>query len=312
MGKLTANSTSSPAYVLLTYTTGRSSGWPTNGRCDADQIFSYAMFAFWSVVIAVASALNAAAVLRLSRSSHDPALLSSRPELTEGFVAKSSSFYRAILLDPATFSYRCQTPYGQCTIPPRAETLLLLAYFVFTTVLCSISYPVYDRDLIFHGKIFQQALRYVSDRNGYLAYVNLGISWLFGMRNNLLIWSTGWSFATFNRFHRWVARIAAVQAIIHSIGYSVYAIVARGWGHYTSNFLLEYWSVSYRLDAGSCTKIKQVYWCHRSHLYESAPPSFHSLATRALLRLVSCSAHRPGRSLLGHAILSHRDLPGCF
>lgn len=37
---------------------------------------------------------------------------------------------------------------------------------------------------------------------------------------------TGWDFGTFNNFHRWIARIATLQAVVHSIGYTV--IVWRG------------------------------------------------------------------------------------
>lgn len=44
------------------------------------------------------------------------------------------------------------------------------------------------------------------------------------MRNNILMWLTGWDFGTYNNFHRWVARIATVQAIIHSIGYTLLVI----------------------------------------------------------------------------------------
>lgn len=35
------------------------------------------------------------------------------------------------------------------------------------------------------------------------------------------MWLTGWDFGTYNNFHRWVARIATAQAIVHSIGYTV-------------------------------------------------------------------------------------------
>lgn len=41
------------------------------------------------------------------------------------------------------------------------------------------------------------------------------------MRNNLLLWMTGWDFATYNNFHRWVARVSTVQAVIHSLGYTI-------------------------------------------------------------------------------------------
>ena len=67
----------------------------------------------------------------------------------------------------------------------------------------------------------QQILRYIADRTGVLSYANLPIMWLFAGRNNIFHWATGWSFATFNVFHRHVARIATVQAIVHSIAYTI-------------------------------------------------------------------------------------------
>jgi Ferric reductase like transmembrane component len=47
------------------------------------------------------------------------------------------------------------------------------------------------------------------------------------MRNNVLLWVTGWSFSTFNKFHKWVARVVTVEAILHSIGYTVEAFLGK-------------------------------------------------------------------------------------
>jgi hypothetical protein len=35
------------------------------------------------------------------------------------------------------------------------------------------------------------------------------------------MWVTGWGFGTYNSFHRWVARVSTVQAIVHSVGYTI-------------------------------------------------------------------------------------------
>lgn len=72
----------------------------------------------------------------------------------------------------------------------------------------------------------KQIWRYVSDRAGILSWATFPVIWLFGMRNNLLMGLTGWDFGTFNNFHRWIARIATLQAVVHSVGYTV--IVWRG------------------------------------------------------------------------------------
>lgn len=60
-----------------------------------------------------------------------------------------------------------------------------------------------------------------------MSFANLPLLWLFGGRNNIFLWATGWSFASFNIFHRHVARVATVQAIVHSILYFVMFIQSR-------------------------------------------------------------------------------------
>lgn len=50
---------------------------------------------------------------------------------------------------------------------------------------------------------------------------NLPLLLVFSSRNNGLIWLTGSSFATFNTFHRWVARVSVVQAAVHSVLYLI-------------------------------------------------------------------------------------------
>lgn len=69
-----------------------------------------------------------------------------------------------------------------------------------------------------------QTWRYITDRTGIIAYSNLALIWMFSGRNNIFIWMTGWNFPTFNVFHRHVASIATIQAIVHSIGYSAIEI----------------------------------------------------------------------------------------
>lgn len=66
-----------------------------------------------------------------------------------------------------------------------------------------------------------QLWRYVSDRTGIISLANFPLTWMFGTRNNVLLWLTGWDFATYNNFHRWVARVATLEAVVHSVGYTV-------------------------------------------------------------------------------------------
>lgn len=56
---------------------------------------------------------------------------------------------------------------------------------------------------------------------GVFAYNCLPWVWLFAGRNNIFIWATGWSYRTFNIFHRHCARAMVVFGIVHAIGYTV-------------------------------------------------------------------------------------------
>jgi hypothetical protein len=66
-----------------------------------------------------------------------------------------------------------------------------------------------------------QLCRYISDRTGVISFANFPLIWAFGTRNNVLMWVTGWGFGTFNSFHRWVARVSTLEAVVHSIGYTI-------------------------------------------------------------------------------------------
>jgi hypothetical protein len=74
--------------------------------------------------------------------------------------------------------------------------------------------------------VTSQILRYSADRTGIMSFANFPLLIVFAGRNNILICATGWSFATFNVFHRHVARIATLQAVAHSVLYFV--IYIRG------------------------------------------------------------------------------------
>lgn len=126
------------------------------------------------------------------------------------------------------------------TLPPRTETLTIVAYVALNVILCAVSYNVFPHNLYWDGESYQ-VWRYLCDRTGYLAYANLVAAWLFAMRNNVLAWLTGWEFATFNRFHRWIARTLVLEALIHAIGRTVYNIGWNGAQSYYVSFTQQNW-----------------------------------------------------------------------
>ncbi|KAI9039537.1 ferric reductase family protein [Aspergillus affinis] len=104
--------------------------------------------------------------------------------------------------------------------PTRIEALVTFAFWTISTVLCMVGYRTFLGN-IYWPDISAQLLRYAADRTGILSFANLPLLWIFAGRNNIFLWATGWSFATFNIFHRHVAWIATTQAFIHTILYLI-------------------------------------------------------------------------------------------
>ncbi|KAJ9366216.1 hypothetical protein DTO282E5_9105 [Paecilomyces variotii] len=121
---------------------------------------------------------------------------------------------------PPAFGSHHQRLFYYCTIPTRMEAVPIVVYYTMSFLFTILSYDIFEGNLYWQDP-WEQMWRYVSDRTGILSYANLCLLWLFGGRNNPFIWATGWKFSTFNLFHRTIARVATIQAIVHSIGYTI-------------------------------------------------------------------------------------------
>ncbi|KAF5981730.1 ferric reductase Fre2p [Fusarium bulbicola] len=129
---------------------------------------------------------------------------------------------------------------GWGTLPPRIQTLPLIL-FVIVNIACTIhGYDIFE-GYGYYPSVWTQVLRHVSDRTGILSFANFPLIWLFGMRNNIVIWLTGWDFKTYNNFHRWVGRIATLQAVIHSIGYTIIILQRGGWKYFCQIWTFTFW-----------------------------------------------------------------------
>ncbi|KAI9932327.1 hypothetical protein ASPWEDRAFT_182854 [Aspergillus wentii DTO 134E9] len=164
----------------------------------------YAIYAFWTVILSVAT---------LHRFFYHH--LNIRPR---SFVRSIYHCIQTHLLVPAPLSHG--RTFLWCTLPTRIEAIIVILYYIINTILSCISYPVFPGNL-YWPEPSDQILRYAADRTGILSFANLPLIWLFAGRNNIFCWTTGWSFATFNIFHRHVSRVATVQAIVHTVLYLV-------------------------------------------------------------------------------------------
>lgn len=123
---------------------------------------------------------------------------------------------------PALFGARRLEPLPGSIgyLPGRALSIFIGVYIALNIVFSAISFRSFQPNIYFLSRQFELC-EYVGNRTGTLSLVNMSIAILFAGRNNLLIAVTGWTHTTFLTLHRWTARVAAVQAVVHSICYTL-------------------------------------------------------------------------------------------
>jgi hypothetical protein len=190
---------------------------------DVHLVYGWYMYYFWIIVISLGIGTRILTLITDLQNRGYQALAtdeSAGPKKGSGSLSIPHSWLKRYITVPAAFGDRCSRPLGWCTIPPRAQTLTIAAFVILNVVLCCADYRLTDGNLYWPDKS-GQLLRYISDRTGIISLANFPLVWLFGMRNDVLMWLTGWGFGTYNAFHRWVARVATLQAIVHSLGYTL-------------------------------------------------------------------------------------------
>ncbi|KAI1078820.1 ferric reductase like transmembrane component [Whalleya microplaca] len=241
-------------------------------------LYGSAMFFFWGVVVAI-GLLNRVVIVFshiLTGKRRDwKSIPLSEPGGDRGSDDDGSrglSFFtrwiRRYVTVPATFGYRTAQPFGWYTVPPRIQSLTIFAFVVMNIVFCVHGYHVFPGNLYFPRE-FTQAWRYVSDRTGIISFANFPLIWLFGVRNNFLMWLTGWDFGTYNNFHRWVARVSTVEAVIHSIGYTVLVTDRGGWDNFVQYWQIMWWTAGEIATITMCLLLPlSLYWMRRN-VYEA-------------------------------------------
>ncbi|KAK6709899.1 hypothetical protein SNK05_004375 [Fusarium graminearum] len=220
-------------------------------------LYGRAMIYFWVVVVAI-GVLN-----HLMQQIANSKTFRSHSSKSGGQLWSLYTSTVNRIAVPATFGDRCSQKVGWGTVPPRIQSLTLFAFLILNIVLSIHGYRIVPINMYFPSTA-KQIFRYSSDRTGIISFANFPLIWLFGMRNNLLMWLTGWDFGTYNNFHRWVARIATLQAILHSIGYSILVYLEGGWEGY-----IFWWSYMFWWVGGVATIVMSLlvgasfYWIRR-------------------------------------------------
>ena len=124
--------------------------------------------------------------------------------------------------------------------PPTVGQALFITYLVLLNVfLSAFTYSVHPTGF---GQWWNngpdEIMGDLANRFGVLSFANFVLLVLYSSRNNVLLWLTDWQHSTFVLLHRWVARIAVIEAILHSV------VFLRDWavqGRLEEDQVLPYW-----------------------------------------------------------------------
>lgn len=107
-------------------------------------------------------------------------------------------------------------PYLLGNAPTVGQGLYIAMLSLLVFVLSAVDYKSMQPHA-WHSDPRNEILAYVFYRTGAFAFVTAPLTYLFSSRNNVLPWVTNWSHSTFLLLHRWVARLFALLALLHTL-----------------------------------------------------------------------------------------------
>ncbi|EXJ81391.1 hypothetical protein A1O3_07682 [Capronia epimyces CBS 606.96] len=232
---------------------------------DARNIrYGHAAYGYWGVVLLVGMITRISTFIRRQL----------RPRLSSSPRPKGSLWRRARLgvqqyiTTPALFRQHSAEPVGWCTIPPRLQALTIFGFVVVNVVLSCVDYDIFAGN-VRRPNEKEQLTRWIGRRTGVLATANLPLMFTFAMRNNVLSWLTGWNYATFSQFHRWIARMAMTLLFVHAVTYTLYEFLAGGSAKYYDQWLEGYWAWGIVAFIVGCFMTAWASYPVRRYLYEA-------------------------------------------
>ncbi|KIX93597.1 uncharacterized protein Z520_10775 [Fonsecaea multimorphosa CBS 102226] len=124
--------------------------------------------------------------------------------------------------------------------PTLGQSGYIAVIFILNIVFLTVGYKTLwpREEMQWYKNHYQELMAYWMWRTGALAFCQLPVLFLFSSRNNILLWLTNWSHATYMLLHRWIARFFLLQTILHSI---LSLILYQNDGYYSSTVDTPLW-----------------------------------------------------------------------
>jgi predicted ferric reductase len=182
-------------------------------------------------------------------------LLGYLPYMT-GLISKVNPYliYPSLI---GTYSVR-PLPFLLGNAPTIGQTLFILAILLLNVVFISIGYPTSSPKNTWFSSNWQEIMGYLTNRTGVLAFALAPLVIIFAGRNNILLHLTNWSHSTYMLLHRWIARMFALQVLLHSI---CELLLYKDMGEYETEEKELYWIWGAVATVSTCVMLVA------SHLY---------------------------------------------
>ncbi|KAI1611070.1 ferric-chelate reductase [Exophiala viscosa] len=204
-----------------------------------NQPLSWAIYAFWGGILLIGIIARVVTYFSSTRLATPSADIEDHAKYATAGGGSHWSFARywtrRTLIIPTAFGLHGQRYWRLITVPTRLEALVLAAFYLLVLIICCVSYEIFWPNLFFTEAM--QTWRYIADRTGQVCIATLPFLWMFAGRNNIWLWLTGWKYSTFSIFHRHIARVATITAIVHATSHTVLAV--------DKGILAESWSEQY-------------------------------------------------------------------
>ncbi|KAL9112636.1 MAG: hypothetical protein Q9227_003207 [Pyrenula ochraceoflavens] len=134
------------------------------------------------------------------------------------YISRIVQKIKPYLVYPSTIrAYQVRPlPYSLGNAPTVGQSLYITMFIILNVILAAVNYKSYQPHAWYATKS-DEILAYVFYRTGTFSFVLAPLTLLFSSRNNILIWLTNWSHSTFLLLHRWVARLFALYALLHTL-----------------------------------------------------------------------------------------------
>ncbi|QLQ79145.1 hypothetical protein HG537_0B04930 [Torulaspora globosa] len=180
---------------------------------ERSQWFGWGLVLYWAAIVGIATVFNFC-------------------KRVAGY-SLMNNWVRKHLTVPSTFKdYRERTYFWAKIVPLTFQTRLhglVVAVFVALTIISvGVGYELKLPHPYLTTRWYAN-LNLVSYRTDLMAISLFPVIYLFGIRNNPLIYISGMPYSVFQFYHRWCAYTCVVLAFIHSIIWTVWAIADGGY-----------------------------------------------------------------------------------